>query len=96
MGRIDLIYVDANTGRRMFSGAMASWTVGGRSIPVPRPEYLVAMKIHAIKNDTKSIFKELEDIQFLLALPGVEEQEVRDYFEKAGLLERFNELKKMR
>jgi hypothetical protein len=64
-------------------------------MPVPRPEHLAAMKIHAMKNDPSRTFQELADIQYLLRLPGVDELEIRGYFEKSGLLEKFDELKKL-
>ena len=61
---------------------------------MPRAEHLAAMKVQAIKNDPSRTFKELADLQFLLGLPGVDEAEMRGYFEKHGLLGRFDELKK--
>lgn len=63
-------------------------------ILVPRAEHLAAMKIHAMKSDPSRTFKELADIQFLLGLPGIDEQEIRGCFEKEGLKGRFDELKK--
>jgi hypothetical protein len=37
--------------------------------------------------------KEMADIQFLLQLPGVDQAEIRRYFDEAGLSERFDEIK---
>jgi hypothetical protein len=37
----------------------------------------------------------MADIQFLLRLPGVDEEEIRGYFERAGLLERYHEIKRL-
>lgn len=67
--------------------------LGGHELRVPRPEHLAAMKVHAMKNDPGRAFQELADIRFLLQLDGVDEGEIREYFEKAGLDERFDEIK---
>jgi hypothetical protein len=53
------------------------------------------MKVHAMKNDPARTLQDLADIQFLLAVPGVDEDEVRGYFERAGLRDRFDELKRL-
>lgn len=44
--------------------------------------------------DPARTFKELADLQFLLGLPGIDEAEIRGYFERRGFLGRFDELKK--
>jgi len=36
----------------------------------------------------------MADIRFLLQLDGVDEAEVREYFEKAGLGDKFDEIKR--
>jgi hypothetical protein len=92
-GRLDVIYVDADTRDIIFAEARRG-TLAGMSVVVPKPEHLAAMKIHAIKNDPSRTLQDLADIQFLLKLPGVDRGEIRAYFEKAGQLERFHELEK--
>ena len=94
LGRIDFVYVGADTGRLLFSGG-AALELGGRQIPVPRPEHLAAMKVHAMKNDPTRTLQEMADIRFLLNLPGIDEAEVRSYFEQSGLLERYDEIKRL-
>jgi hypothetical protein len=64
-------------------------------LPVPRPEHLAAMKVQAMKNDPGRTLQEMADIQFLLQVPGIDEVEVRGYFERAGLLERYHEIKRL-
>lgn len=96
LGRVDVIYVDDATARRLFEKPSTQWKLGTLAISVPRAEYLAAMKVHAMKNDPTRTFKELADIQFLMSLPGFDEEELKGYFSRAGLLERFNELKKTR
>ena len=94
MGRVDLIYVEGETARRLFDSQGASLCLGGRDLRVPRAEHLAAMKVHAMKNDPGRALQEMADIRFLLQLDGVDEEEIRDYFEKAGLKDRFDEIKR--
>ena len=94
MGRVDFLYVDEETARRIFSRPGATLRFGHRQVPVPRPEHLAAMKAHAMKNDPTRALQEMSDIRFLLQLDGVDEDEIRGYFENAGLLERFLEIKR--
>lgn len=95
LGRIDFVYVDEATSTQLFAGPLKMWALGNLSVPVPKAEHLAAMKVHAMKNDPTRTFKELADIQFLMKLPGFDEEELKRYFENAGLLERFHELKKI-
>jgi hypothetical protein len=92
-GRVDVVYVGGETARRLFDGARASAALAGH--PVPRPEHLAAMKVHAMKNDPERTLRELADIQFLLRLPGVDRAEVRGYFERAGLGARYDDLERL-
>jgi hypothetical protein len=91
LGRIDFIYVDAGTAQRVFPRCVPiGWK--GRSLRVPSPEHLIAMKVHAMKNDPSRTFREMADIQYLLGLKAVDRTRARRYFELAGLEERFDEL----
>jgi hypothetical protein len=91
-GRVDLVYVSGETGRRLFEGATPGLLVAGRRVPVPKPEHLAAMKVHAIKNDPARRHQELADIRFLMGLPGVDRGEIRRYFESSGLGELYDDL----
>ena len=93
LGRLDVIYVDEDTRRKIFAEARSA-ALAGMSVVVPKPEHLAAMKIHAMKNDPSRAFQEMADIQFLMRLPGVDRDEIRGYFEKSGQLERFHELER--
>lgn len=62
---------------------------------VPSPEHVAAMKVQAMKSNPGRTFKEMADIQFLLELPGIDEGRIRGYFQKQGLLARFDELKQI-
>jgi len=91
LGRVDFIYVDRATADRLFAGCQrVPWL--GREVAVPGPEHLIAMKVHAMKNDPSRTFREMADIQHLLSRPGVDRAQVKHYFERAGLLERFDEI----
>ena len=91
LGRLDVIYVDRSTQDKIFAEARRT-TLGGKTMLVPKPEHLAAMKIHAMHNDPSRVFQDMADIQFLMKLPGVDREEIRRYFQDAGQLERFHEL----
>jgi len=92
-GRVDFIYLDDRTADLIFARAVRSRVLPGVEMLAPSPEHIAAMKVQAMKNDPARTFKELADIQFLLQVPGVDDVEIRGYFEKAGLSERFDEIK---
>jgi hypothetical protein len=92
MGAIDLVYVRGETSRRIFQDSRAIEGPGGRNVPVPSPEHLVAMKVAAMKNDPSRKYQDMADIRFLLSLPGIDREAVRAQFAKHGLLELFHEL----
>lgn len=91
-GRIDVVYVRGETSRSLFAGARAARTDRGIEMMIPRPEHLAAMKVFAMKNDPSRTFTELADIRFLLTLPEVDRDEVRGYFARHGLMERYEEI----
>jgi hypothetical protein len=91
-GGVDVVYVREPTSGTLFERTRLLEGPGRLTVPVPRPEHLIAMKIVAMKNDPKRTFQDMADIQFLLRLPGVDSDEVRAQFEKHGLGERYREL----
>lgn len=94
MGRVDLIYVNGETARRLFEAPGTTLRLGNHDLIVPRAEHLAAMKVHAMKNDPGRALQEMADIRFLLQLEGVDQTEIRAYFDKAGLKDRFDEIKR--
>jgi hypothetical protein len=94
LGRVDCIYVGEPTATSLFESATAA-PILGRTIHVPKPEHLAAMKVLAMKNDPRRTFQEMADLQFILGLPGVDVAEIRPHFERHGLLEKFDELRKI-
>jgi hypothetical protein len=89
---VDFVYVGAETATKLFGATIDHEISAGRSIPVPRPEHLIAMKVLAMKNDPQRTLREMADIQVLMSRPEVDRQEIRRYFERHGLLERYVEL----
>lgn len=92
MGRVDLVYVSGATAEELFAGSRRLLSLKGRTFPVPRPEHLAAMKAFAVWNAPERALQDLADVEHLLALPGVDRDEVRGYFEKYGLEARYREI----
>jgi len=91
LGRVDLVYVSGETSRRLFAESK-SLRIAGRVLPVPRPEVLAAMKVHAMRNDPERRHQDLSDIRFLLGLSNVDREEIRAYFEAGGMGELYDDL----
>ena len=93
-GRLDFIYVDPETSERLFAGCRPVLELGTRRALVPRPEHLVAMKVQAIRNDRTRALQDLADVLALLRLPQADREEARGYFERAGLSEEWDEVRR--
>jgi hypothetical protein len=93
-GRVDFLYVRGSTADRLFAEGESKPGPRGLTVPVPKPEHLIALKVQAIKNDPARSFQDLADIRYLVSLPGVDHEEVRRYFEQRGLLDHFRELQR--
>jgi hypothetical protein len=91
-GRVDFMYVRGETADKLFASAKELPGPGGRSILVPKPEHLIAMKVQAMKDAPERTWQDLVDIAYLFRLDGVNHDEVKQYFERAGLIERWYEL----
>lgn len=94
-GRVDFMYVRGETAIRLFAGLRRLPGPGGRPIVVPRPEHLIAMKVQAMRDAPERTWQEMADIGYLVTLDGVNRDEVRGYFEKNGLGERWRELERL-
>jgi hypothetical protein len=95
-GRVDFMYVRGTTADTLFASAKELPGPGGRSILVPKPEHLIAMKVQAMKDAPERTWQDLVDIAYLFRLDGVNRDEVRQYFESAGLVEKWHELTQVR
>lgn len=93
-GRVDLLYVRGETSRKLFATCRLSAGPGGLEVLLPKPEHLAAMKVLAMKNDPGRAFQDMADIRFLIHLPDVDRREVRAYFDRHGLKERFDEIER--
>ncbi|HEX5715757.1 MAG TPA: hypothetical protein VF179_06335 [Thermoanaerobaculia bacterium] len=93
-GSLDFVYAGGETAEKLFAECQRKPGPGGLEVPVPKPEHLAALKVLAMKNDPARTFQELADIRFLLTIPGVDRHEIRDYFERQGLKDRYDELEK--
>ena len=94
MGRIDFVYVQGSTADRLFQNTRNLLVLGDIRLPVVSPEHLVALKVFAMKNNPQRSLREMADIQYLLKLPGVNVEEIRDIFKKYGLMDKYHELVK--
>jgi hypothetical protein len=92
LGRVDFLYVRDETSRRLFADLRRFPGPRGSTLPVPRPEHLAAMKVQAMKDDPTRAFQEMADLRALLARPDVDRDEVRSYFERHALLDRYDEI----
>lgn len=95
-GRVDFMYVRDQTADRLFASVRELPGPSGRAIQVPRPEHLIAMKVQAMKDAPERGWQDLADIAYLLRVDGVDRNEARGYFVRAGLEERWNELARAR
>jgi hypothetical protein len=93
-GRVDFMYVRDTTADQLFGSIRHLAGPGGTPIPVPRPEYLIAMKVKAIGDAPERMWQDLADIGFLLRLEHVDREEARGYFVRAGLEEKWREIER--
>jgi hypothetical protein len=66
--------------------------LGDITIPVVRPEHLVALKVFAMKNDPNRALREMADIEYLLRLPEIEMETAKKYFEKYDQMDRYYDI----
>lgn len=93
LGHVDLLYVYGSTADTMFAAAEVR-TAAGVALPVLQPEHIIAMKVHAMKQSPMRVLVDSPDIAYLLTLPGIDRNRVREYFSQQGLLKIYDELSK--
>ena len=86
------MYGRGHTADRLFGSTTELPGPGRNPIPVPKPEHLIAMKVQAMRDAPERGLQDLVDIAYLLQVDGVNREEARGYFVRAGLEERWNEL----
>lgn len=92
LGRIDFVYVKGDTAEKIFRESRRLLILGDLSLPVVKPEHLIALKVFAMKNNPDRALREMADIKELLDLPGIDFEEVQEYFKKHGQMERYREI----
>ena len=92
--RLDFMYVEPGTAEQIFARAEERAFIGDLTLNVASPEHLAAMKAIAIKWAPRRAYRDMSDVIHLLRLPGVDRAFVRDYFERKGLLEVFDDIEK--
>lgn len=75
-GRVDFMYVDADTASKLFPETTVKAIVGDFAAPVPKPEHLLAMKAISMKNSPHRVLIDSPDVQkdsreLVNFLPGV-------------------------
>lgn len=90
-GRVDVLYVRDETSAKLFAACRQVPGPGGSLIPVPSPEHLAALKVHALSTNPERRLQDLADVRFLAHLPGVDRAEIRSYFERRRLEKDFDE-----
>lgn len=90
-GRVDVLYIRGDTAERLFREAERRTLFDDVEVLVPRPEHLVALKLHAFKSDRERV-QDLSDLRALLRLPGIDREELADIFVKRGEKELYERL----
>jgi hypothetical protein len=93
-GSLDFVYVSGETSQELFAACKTTTGPGGLPIRVPKPEHLAALKVTAMKNDPARALQDMADVRFLLNLPGVDRFQIKDYFDRQDMRERFDDLEK--
>jgi len=96
MGRVDFMYFDEMTAAKIFAVASENRLIEGISARVAAPGHLAMMKALSMKNFPQRALYEGDDVRVLLEVPGVNVAEVREYYERQGLLGLFDAIRKAR
>lgn len=91
---LDFMYVAPATAEQIFARAQERVAIGDLPLNVASPEHIAAMKATSIKSAPRRAFRDMSDVGFLLRVPGVDREFIRDYFQRKGLLEVFDEIEK--
>jgi hypothetical protein len=91
-GRVDALYVYGRTAEDMFASATRRVAAGKIAVPVVSAEHIAMMKAFAIKANPTRRRSDARDVEFLLTLPGIDREAIRNYFARFGLLELFDDI----
>ncbi|WP_168720121.1 nucleotidyl transferase AbiEii/AbiGii toxin family protein [Thermosulfurimonas marina] len=84
-GRVDLIWVDEETLEKIEKEARPCQLFSEAEFRVLSPRHLAALKIFAVKNDPRRIFREWPDLLWLLKNNLVSWEEMKKIAEKYGV-----------
>jgi len=90
--RIDFMYLEPRTADLVLGGATKRQMCEGVNVPVARPEHLAMMKFLAVKNQPTRDRQDLPDLVFLMRLPGIDRELIREYCAKHDMLPLYDEL----
>src|SRR6476469_4907150 len=93
-GSLDVVYISGETSQELFAACRTMTGPGGLQIRVPRPEHLAALKVTAMKNDPARQLQDMADVRFLLRMPGVDRSLIRNYFDRQGMRDKFDDIDK--
>jgi hypothetical protein len=85
-GRVDVLYAYRDTAEQLLA-ATTRRDVAGLSVPVLSPTHLAMMKALAMKNRPLRVLVDGNDVAYLLKLPEMDRNALRDYCARHGLLE---------
>jgi hypothetical protein len=88
------VYIGGETSQELFAASKIATGPGGIPIRVPKPEHLSALKITAMKNDPARTLQDMADVRFLLHMPGVDRSLIRNYFDRQGMRDKFDDIDK--
>jgi hypothetical protein len=87
LGRVDFMYLRGKTAEQVFSATTEKPLLSDHSLPVASAEHLAMMKGLSMRNDSRRIRYEGEDVRVLLGVEGVNIESVREYYRSLGMLE---------
>jgi Uncharacterised nucleotidyltransferase len=92
-GYLDVLLADSTTFEKLFSAAQAL-QIGDRVLKVPALPHLIAMKLHAAKNDPSRELREFADIEQLVRRNAVPADELTKLCAQFGPADSWNKLNK--
>lgn len=90
------MYLEGPTADAVFSRATLRPVAAAGELPVASAEHLAMMKGLAMKHFPLRALYEGDDVRVLLDAPGVNHEEVREYYRELGLLELYDAIDKVR
>ena len=90
--RIDIMYVEGETARAIFSSVSKMKVLEDLSLPVISLDHLIALKLFAIKNEPGRKLKELSDIKELSRIGSIDAATLRELFKKYGQEKYYHEI----